>query len=155
MKEIIISELTPENSSGLLVQLPESGEVYREDYFYWKGSKQHLTFQSDSIITGQLKTWHREPVFKKLEYHEDYEKFVFVSGNALFPIALMKEGRLCENTFCVYRILPGTEIVIPPGIAHFMPVAESDEPVCAVVVCPKMPFYHVYLEDEVKAVKGK
>lgn len=34
-----------------------------------------------------MKTWHRDPVFQKLEYHDDYEKFVFLSGNALFPVA--------------------------------------------------------------------
>ena len=46
---------------------------------------------------------------------------------------------------------PGTEVLVPPGKAHFMPVAEGDEPVRITVVCPEMPFYHVFLSEAVRA----
>ena len=99
-----------------------------------------------------MKTWHRDPVFQKLEYHDDYEKFVFLSGNALFPVADTRDGAVCAGSFRVLRVTPGTEVLVPPGKAHFMPVAEGDEPVRITVVCPEMPFYHVYLDEETRAV---
>ena len=41
----------------------------------------------------------------------------------------------------VLRVSPGTEVLVPPGKAHFMPIAERDEPVQVTVVCLEMPFY--------------
>ena len=98
-----------------------------------------------------MKTWHRDPVFQKLEFHEDYEKFVFLTGTALFPVADTRDGAVCDESFRVLRVSPGTEVLVPPGKAHFMPIAERDEPVRITVVCPEMPFYHVFLSEAVRA----
>lgn len=151
MKTVVIENISAENDYGLTVQMPEDGNVYQEDYFYWKGSTGSVDFQTNRISTGSMKTWHRTPVFRKLEYHEDYEKFIFLAGTALFPVADVKDGAVCAGSFHVLRVKPGTEVVVPPGKAHFMPVAEGDEPVRITVVCPEMPFYHVFLPEEVFA----
>ena len=46
---------------------------------------------------------------------------------------------------------PVTEVLVHSGKAHFMPVAEGDEPVRITVVCPEMPFYHEFLSEAVRA----
>lgn len=153
MKAAVIEDIRADNDYGLIVQMPKEGSVYQEDYFYWKGSVRTVDFKTNRIMTGTMKTWHRTPVFQKLEYHEDYEKFVFLAGNALFPVADTKDGAVCDDSFRVLRVTPGTEVTVPPGKAHFMPVAEGDEPVCITVVCPEMPFHHVFLKEEVQAVE--
>lgn len=151
MKTVVIEDIRPDNDYGLIVQMPEEGNVYQDDYFYWKGSLIPACFQTKRISTGTMKTWHRDPVFQKLEFHEDYEKFVFLTGTALFPVADTRDGAVCDESFRVLRVSPGTEVLVPPGKAHFMPIAERDEPVRITVVCPEMPFYHVFLSEAVRA----
>ena len=38
MKTVVIEDIRPDNDYGLIVQMPEEGNVYQDDYFYWKGS---------------------------------------------------------------------------------------------------------------------
>lgn len=106
MKTVVIEDIRADNDYGLIVQMPEEGSVYQEDYFYWKGSSILACFQTNRITTGTMKTWQRDLVFQKLEYHDDYEKFIFLSGNALFPVADTKDGAVCaawKSTFYAGR----------------------------------------------------
>jgi oxalate decarboxylase/phosphoglucose isomerase-like protein (cupin superfamily) len=50
----------------------------------------------------------------------------------------IKDGQPDPETAQVVRIRAGTQLVIPAGKAHFVPVAEGDEPVEIIVVAPKM-----------------
>jgi hypothetical protein len=51
------------------------------------------------------------------------------------------------NSAQIVRILPGTQIIIPAGKGHFVPVSEQSEPALIVVVAPKM--------GDIKFVLGK
>jgi len=101
VKTVVIEDIRADNDYGLIVQMPGEGSVYQEDYFYWKGSSIPACFQTNRITTGIMKTWHRDLVFQKLEYHDDYEKFIFLRER---PVSC---GRY-EGWRCLCREFPGT-----------------------------------------------
>lgn len=84
MKTVVIEDIRADNDYGLIVQMPEEGSVYQEDYFYWKGSSIPACFQTNRITTGTMKTWHRDPVFQKLEYMMTMKNSYFSPGTPCF-----------------------------------------------------------------------
>jgi len=56
------------------------------------------------------------------------------------------------KTAQVVRIQAGTQIIIPASKAHFVPVAEGDEPVEIVVVAPRMDAPRIDLPDSVEGI---
>ena len=56
MKTVVIEDIRADNDYGLIVQMPEEGSVYQEDYFYWKGSSILTCFQTNRITTGTMMT---------------------------------------------------------------------------------------------------
>ena len=99
MKTVVIEDIRADNDYGLIVQMPGEGSVYQEDYFYWKGSSIPACFQTNRITTGIMKTWHRDLVFQKLEYHDDYEKFIFLSSER-FVSQRAGCGKAARPEFC-------------------------------------------------------
>jgi oxalate decarboxylase/phosphoglucose isomerase-like protein (cupin superfamily) len=99
-----------------------------------------------------LRAWHHAPVFYEMENHIDTEMFYFVSGVALMLFIDVKNGKPDNDTAQIVRIQPGTQISIDVGKGHFMTVAEGSEPICAVVVSPKMDAPRMTLADPVEGI---
>jgi hypothetical protein len=138
MKEIIIQDLSPGVVPGIQIQMPESIRPYEEGYFTWAESSLITMFQSNEISGGILCARKHTPFFTEIETHVDAEFFYFVSGVAVMPFIDMKDGCPDMDTAQIVRILPGTQMIISPGKAHFVAVAEGDDLVEIVVIAPKM-----------------
>jgi len=138
MEQIKIQDLSPKLVPGVEVQMPAVNPPYRENYFEWAGSTLVAKLQTNEMSGGVLRAWRNVPVFREIETHIDAEMFYFVSGVALMLFMDVKDGQPDPETAQVVRIRAGTQIVIPSGKAHFVPVAEGDEPVEIIVVAPKM-----------------
>jgi oxalate decarboxylase/phosphoglucose isomerase-like protein (cupin superfamily) len=138
IQEIRIEDLRPGLVAGIDVQMPQAAETYRERYFEWTASTLETSFATSDISGGVLKAWHHTPIFREAEIHADAEVFTFLQGVALMLFIDYAEGRPDPETAQIVRIQPGTQIVIPAGKGHFVPVAEGDEPVEIIVVAPRM-----------------
>lgn len=149
MKQIKILSIEDIAISGVKVQLSSEYDIYEENYLRWSGTRLMLDLKSTSVAGGVLKVWRHQPVFQKLEYHDDREKFVFLQGTVIMPFVDVKDGKIIEDSLQYVRIPAGTEIIIEAGKAHFMPVACDSDSALMVVVSPDMPFYHVFLEEPV------
>ena len=147
MIKVPLVEICTENLQGLTVQKPGDYDLFKDDYFEWRGTKLPVSFKDEQVFGGIMKTWHHLPMFQKLEYHEDYEKFIFLHGTALMPFADIENGEIVKNSLRVVKIPAGTELLIHPYKAHFMPVALGDEPVEIVVIAPEVPFIHVFSDE--------
>lgn len=135
---IKIEDLKADTVSGVAVQLPNSVKAEKGDYFEWTPSSLTADYKDSKICGGVLKSWHHKLEFHRAETHGDKETFIFVSGVALMMFIDIRDGSARMNTAQVVRIKPGTKIVIDAGKGHFVPVAEGDEPLCAVVESPRM-----------------
>ena len=153
MKVILIQDLRPGLVPGVEVQFPDTVAAYIENYFEWTGSSLTACFGSHQISGGVLRAWKHQPVFNEIEYHVDAEMFYFVSGTAIMPFMDMVDGQPDLSTAQIVRIPPGTQIIIPPGKAHFVAVAESDTPVEIIVVSPKMDAPRAPLPDPILGVR--
>ena len=152
MLKVNIQNLTPGVVPGVEVQVPGSINPYRENYFEWAGSSLTTTLQTKEISGGVLKAWHHVPIFKQIETHIDAEMFYFVSGVALMLFMDVENGSPMMKTAQVVRVQAGTQIIIPASKAHFVPVAEGDEPVEIVVVAPRMDAPRIDLPDSVEGI---
>ena len=148
---IKIEDLNTDTVNGVAVQLPGSVKAEKETYFEWTPSSLTADYKKAQICGGMLKCWHHKPEFSRAEFHEDKETFQFVSGTALMFFIDIKDGRALMDTPRVVRIQPGTKIIIEAGKGHFVPIAEGDEPLCAVVESPKMEAPKVELPEEICA----
>jgi len=138
MQQIKIQDLAPKLVPGVEVQMPAVSAPYRESYFEWVGSSLVAKLQANEVSGGVLRAWRHIPVFREIETHIDSEIFYFISGVALMLFIDVKDGQPYCETAQVVRIQPGTQIVIPAGKGHFVPVAEGNEPVEIIVMAPKM-----------------
>lgn len=136
--EYQIQDLRPGLISGVEVQLPGAVTPYKEGFFEWSASTLMACFQTPEVTGGLLKAWHHAPVFHEIEWHVDAEVFYFIRGTALMLFMDIAGGRPVMESGQIARIRAGTQIVISAGKAHFVAVAEGDEPVEAVVVAPRM-----------------
>lgn len=136
--EFSIQDLRPGLVSGVDVQMPGSVKPYQEGYFEWSASTLEACFQTPRVSGGVLKAWHHAPLFHEIEWHVDAEVFYFLKGTALMLFMDIREGNPVMESGQIVRILPGTQIVIAAGKAHFVAVAETDDPVEAVVIAPRM-----------------
>lgn len=151
MKKIKIQNLKPGLIKGVEIVLPEN-VAYRETYFEWKENPLTARFESNRISGGTLQSWHHVPIFKESENHIDAEMFYFISGTAIMMFIDYKHGLPDLKTAQVVRIPPGTKIIIAKGKGHFVPVAECDIPVFAVVVTPKMEAPRVILPEPILGI---
>lgn len=152
MKKIRICPIEQLDVPGVHVRLPGDVDVYEESYLRWHGTRLQLEMKNTLVAGGVLKVWRHQPVFQKLEYHDDREKYVFLQGNVIMPFADVKDGMIVESSLQYARIQAGTEILIEAGKAHFMPVADDTDCALAMVICTNMPYYHVFLKEPVCGV---
>lgn len=152
MKKIKIQDLVLGLVNGIEVNIPTGSEAYKETYFEWSANPLVARMASNEISGGTLRAWHHLPVFKEVETHVEAEMFYFVSGIALMLFADIRNGQPDMGTVQIVRVQPGTQIVIPAGKAHFVPVAESTEPVNIIVVSPKVDAPRLSLEISVQGV---
>jgi mannose-6-phosphate isomerase-like protein (cupin superfamily) len=150
--KIPILDLEPGLVSGISVQMPDAVTPYRDTYFEWNGSSLISKFRAAEISGGILKTWHHVPVFKEIETHIDAEMFYFISGVAIMLFMDVESDQPTPDSAQIVRIQPGTQIIIPEGKGHFVPVAEGDEPVEMIVVAPKMDAPRIALSTPVEGV---
>ncbi|MEI7633560.1 MAG: hypothetical protein WCK47_04690 [bacterium] len=153
MKEIKIQDLVPGLVSGVDVALPDSS-AHRETYFEWKAASLTAPFGTNQVTGGMLKCWHHAPVFREAENHTDAEMFCFLRGTALMLFIDYINDQPDVNTAQVVRIKPGTRLIIDKCKGHFVPVAESDEPLLVVVVAPPMDAPRVALTETISGVIG-
>jgi mannose-6-phosphate isomerase-like protein (cupin superfamily) len=151
MKKIRIQDLKPRLVPGLSVVLP-GDKPYRESYFEWKAAPLTAIFKTRDIGGGTLKSWKSAPCFSEIETHTDAEMFHFLQGTAIMLFADMKNGEPDQKSLQIVRIHAGTQIIIPEGKGHFVPVAEDDTPLSVVVVAPVMEAPRRALQEPVLGV---
>jgi hypothetical protein len=152
MIKVAITDIEETTISGVTVVTAKDLEPYRENHFVWTATPLEAPFKSASVSGGFLKMWHHTPVFTEVETHVDAESFFFTSGTALMIFADVKGGAVRTDTIQIVRIRPYTQFVIAAGKAHFVAVAEGDEPVMAVVVSPKMDAPRIALPEPVEGI---
>ncbi|MBE0696733.1 MAG: hypothetical protein IH586_07405 [Anaerolineaceae bacterium] len=152
MQKIQIQDLVPGLVAGVEVQMPYTVQPYKERYFEWSGSSLIACLSTNQVTGGVLKTWRHAPVFHEIESHVDAEMFYFVSGVALLLFVNIKAGEPDQQSAQLVRVQPGTQIVIPAGKGHFVPVAEGDDPVEIIVVAPKIDAPRMLLHEEMVGI---
>jgi oxalate decarboxylase/phosphoglucose isomerase-like protein (cupin superfamily) len=152
MKQVKIENLAKNQISGITVMLPEDGTTYKENFFEWSASVLTSVFNTNEVTGGILKAWHHTPTFNEIETHVDKEMFYFISGTAIMLFVDVAGGKPVMASVQMARILPGTQIIIDAGKGHFVAVAEGSEPICAVVVAPKMDAPRMPLSEMVSGV---
>lgn len=152
MKQVRIENLTTKLVSGIAVMLPEDGTTYKESFFEWSASVLTSVFNTNEVTGGILKAWHHTPTFNEIETHVDKEMFYFISGTALMLFVDLAEGKPVMASAQMARILPGTQMIIDAGKGHFVAVAEGSDPICAVVVAPKMDAPRMSLDETITGV---
>ena len=78
--------------------------------------------------------------------------FYFISGISIMPFADMQDGKILMDSIQLVSILPGTQIIIDAGKAHYVPVAANHVPVQIIVAAPPMDALPVKLPDSVAAL---
>ena len=152
MKQIKIQDLAPDVVKGIELQMPNSAEVYKENWFEWTATTLTAKFKSSEVVGGTLKAWKHTVTFGEIETHIDAEMFYFVSGTALMLFADIKNGKPDMVSVQIVRIRANTQIIIPEGKAHFVAVAQDDEPLYAVVIAPKMDAPRMTLPEMVEGM---
>jgi hypothetical protein len=152
MLKIKITDIENTVIPGVAVVTAKDYDTYREDYFEWTATPLVAPFRSAAVSGGFLKMWHHAPVFTEVETHVDDESFFFLTGTALMVFADVMDGKVVPASIQIVRIRPFTQFVIAAGKAHFVAVAEGDEPVLAAVVSPKMDAPRLPLPETVEGV---
>jgi mannose-6-phosphate isomerase-like protein (cupin superfamily) len=152
MRQIEIRDIDAMPIAGVTVVTERNFDPYVEGNFVWKATPLVASFSTSRVSGGILRATKRPPVFTEVETHVDDEAFYFVSGVALMAFADVDEGRVVEDSIQIARIRPDTQFIIAAGKAHFVPVAEGDEPVTAVVVSPKMDAPRLPLAEPVAGI---
>lgn len=152
MRKYPIADIALGAIEGVDVQLPGTAEAYRENWFEWTATTLRSSMKTAELAGGVLDIWKHTPVFTELEYHADNEMFYFVQGTAIMPFADIKDGKIDGDSVRIVRVPAGTQIVIHPGKAHFVAVAEGDTPVKIIVASPAMEAPRLALEEPAEGV---
>lgn len=152
MRQIGVQDIEPGIVKGINVQMPPTAVGYREAYFEWTPSSLTVPFKTNEVSGGILRAGHHVPVFCEVETHADAEMFYFLSGTALMLFVDVNEGQADLESAQIVRIPAGTQLVIPSGKGHFVPVAEGDESVEMIVVAPRMDAPRVPLPTPIEGV---
>lgn len=137
-RKILIEEIAPGKIPGVEVEVFQPQNTGHDTYFEWTPCSLIAEMGSSQISGGFLEAWHHAPVFQQVESHIHPEMFYFFSGTAIMLFADVKDGAVDPNSIQIVRIPNRTQIIISAGKAHFVAVAEGNEPVGIVVVSPKM-----------------
>jgi mannose-6-phosphate isomerase-like protein (cupin superfamily) len=152
MKKISIQDLTPDLVSGIQVQLPGTEAIEEELYFKWAPSTLVTQFDTNFVSGGILTSSKADPIFYEIESHLDAEMFYFMSGTAIMIFIDLLDQKPLMDTAQIVRIQPGTQLIIPAGKAHFVPVPEGDDALEIIVVAPKMGDIKVDLPESVMGI---
>jgi mannose-6-phosphate isomerase-like protein (cupin superfamily) len=155
MHKVLIQNLSPDLVNGIQVQLPDAGEIEKELYFEWSPSNLITQFKTNSISGGLLSSSKSEPIFKEIESHIDAEMFYFISGTAFMLFIDIKNNKPIIGTAQIVRIQQGTQLIIPAGKGHFVPVPEGDDSIEIIVVAPKMGDIKAKLPMPIEGIKSK
>lgn len=147
-----IEDLKENLINGVVVQLPDSAHTEKGEYFEFTPTDLITDYKRAQIGGGILRSSHHKVEFHTAEYHEDRETFIFFSGIAVMLFIDIENGSAKIESARLVRIQKGTKLVIEPGKGHYVPVAEGNEPVCAVVEAPPMPAVKVELPEIVFAI---
>ncbi|MEM0054326.1 MAG: hypothetical protein QXL89_09100 [Nitrososphaeria archaeon] len=150
--KIHIRDLTSELINGVTVQMPKAIPAYKESYFEWTQSSLTAKFNSTAISGGILISWHHVPIFNEIETHVDKEMFYFISGTAIMLFVDVENGQPNLKTTQIVRIKPDTQIIIEAGKGHFVPIAETSDPLIVVVISPKMEAPRITLPITVEGI---
>lgn len=150
MKTVHIQDIHDGLISGVSVALPDAIRGEQNAYFNWTSAALTASFQTGDVTGGVLKSWRHQPLFELAECHVDDEMFYFLQGTAIMLFVDYIDGQPDADTAQVVRIPAGTQLIIEKGKGHYVAVAETDEPVIALVVAPamdapKMPLSHPVL----------
>lgn len=148
----IIQDIATAQIQGVQVALEQQIIPYNENFFCWKEAVLTADFHTNQVSCGMLKAWHHQPIFSEVETHVDSEMFYFISGTALMLFADVKNGTPDMKSVQIVRILAGTQLIIAPGKAHFVAVAQDDEPIQAMVIAPKMAAPRIPLPEVVEGI---
>lgn len=138
MQKIKVIDFDPQVVGGVDVQMPDAGIMEKEQYFEWEPSSLIIKFKTPLISGGILRSFKHDFTFKEVETHIDAELFFFRSGIAIMPFIDIIDGKLLMGSAQIVRILPGTQIIIPAGKGHFVPLPEGEKSLEIIVVAPKM-----------------
>ncbi|WP_434579186.1 hypothetical protein [Thermoanaerobacterium thermosaccharolyticum] len=153
MIRVPIQDLESDIIKDVEVFLPSDKlNVYEESYFSWAASPLIAKINSNNISGGILKAWHHVPVFNEIETHAEPEMFYFISGIALMLFIDLVDEIPNLDTAQIVRIRPGTQLIISKGKGHFIPVAESEEPVHIIVVSPRVDAPKIQLSTSIGAL---
>ena len=155
MRRVPMQKLALGLVNGIQVQMPDTSEIEKELYFEWAPSSLIAQFNTNSISGGLLRSFRHEPVFNEIESHIDAEMFYFISGTAIMLFIDIKNKRPLLDTAQIVYIQTGTQLIIPAGKGHFVPVPEGDEPLEIVVVAPKMGDIIMKLPEPVEGIKAE
>jgi hypothetical protein len=152
MRKYKIIDIASGVVDGVEVQMPDSVEVYKENWFEWTATSLRSHMKTSELAGGVLRIWKHTPIFAELEYHHDSELFYFAQGTAILPFADMKDGEIDMDSVQLVRVPAGTQIIIKPGKAHFVAVAEDNTPVVIIVASPAMDAPRLSFEEPVVGV---
>ena len=155
MRRVPMQKLALGLVNGIQVQMPDTSEIEKELYFEWAPSSLIAQFNTNSISGGLLRSSRHEPVFNEIESHIDAEMFYFISGTAIMLFIDIKNERPLLDTAQIVYIQPGTQLIIPAGKGHFVPIPEGDESLKIVIVAPKMGDIIVKLPEPVEGIMAE
>ena len=138
--------------AGRQVQLPGEAQLEKEAYFEWEPSKLIGEFKTTKIRGGILQSFNNESLFSEVETHIDTELFLFLEGTAIMPFVDLVDGKPVMKSMQIVRILSGTQITIPPGKGHFVPIPEDNTPLKIIVIAPEMGDIMIDLPEPIKAI---
>ena len=152
MRTIKVHDLKEGLVANIRIQLPGEVQIEKEQYFEWEPSNLIAMFNSTAIRGGILRSHGSKVEFDEVETHIDTELFLFLEGTALMPFVDLSDDQPLMDTMQIVRIQSGTQISIPPGKGHYVPVPENDIPLKIIVIAPEMGDISIKLPEPVNAL---
>jgi hypothetical protein len=150
--QIKIAPVGEKEVSGVKVRRLNEQKAYKDRNFEWWADNEGVVLGGQKIHTGDLIAWHQVFKVKEVEYHDDTEVFLYLSGEALVLFCDIHNGQVKMDSLTMVSIQPGTRIVIAKGKGHSVPIAIGTEPVHAVVIAPALKTEWAVLPQEVEGV---
>lgn len=153
MKTLKISHIRDVEVNGITLQLPEQLERHEEGYYRYYPSTIVTEFKDPAVSGVLVVTYPYEIVYSQAEYHEDYELYNFIEGEAVVLLCDLDEN-LCTvpGSEQIVKVEAGVSILLHPHKGHFAPIALGDKAIKYTVVAPKMDGPRVPLSDTFKGV---
>ena len=122
------------------------------DYYDWRPSNLITKFSTNEIAGGIVKARDIPVSYDKIEYHDDFEAFYFVSGEGVMLFCDISGGE--PDNFLMLRVKEGMKLSVAPDKAHYVPIStKKGETIEAVVISPKMNTYFIDLKENITAAE--